>query len=151
MRPRCEQSAFCTALAEGVPSAAGIHSLTGHSRLLEFGGFWFSQSLIARVNAWRQVLSVGNSAQQFGQFDALVAAECREERLLVLPRQLADSLQDFTAIPGEMEGVQPAVLRVWLTLNEFSSFKIVQDGDQATGMDSQPRGEILLAYARGLA
>jgi hypothetical protein len=127
------------------------HRLIGHSRLLEVGGFWFSQPLIARVNAWRQALRVGDSVQQFGQFAAFVDAECREERVLVLPRYLTDSFEDFAAILCQMEGVQAAVLGVWLPLNEFSLLQIVQDGYQPAGVDSQPRGQFLLADARGVA
>jgi hypothetical protein len=50
-----------------------------------------------------------------------------------------------------MEGVQAAVLRVWLPFNEFSLLQIVEDGYQPAGVDSQPRGQFLLADARRLA
>jgi hypothetical protein len=66
----------------------------------------------------------------------------------MLPRYFADSLQDFAAILCQMEGVEPPVLRVWLALDKFSLFEIVQDGHEAAGMDLQLRGKFLLADAR---
>jgi hypothetical protein len=65
----------------------------------------------------------------------------------MLPRHLTDSLQDFTAILCQMEGVQPAVFGVWLPFNKFSLLQIVQDGYQPAGMDPQSCRKFLLAEA----
>jgi hypothetical protein len=66
----------------------------------------------------------------------------------MLPRYLADSLQDFTAILCQVEGVEPPVLRVWLALDKFSLLEIVQDGHEPAGMDLQLRRKFLLADPR---
>jgi len=66
----------------------------------------------------------------------------------MLPRYLADSLQDFTAVLCQMEGVEPPVLRVWFPLDKFSLLEIVQNGYQPAGMDLQLRGKFLLADPR---
>jgi hypothetical protein len=116
--------------------------------MLEGGRFRFPEALIPRVNAGREALLVGNSVQQFRQPLAIVAAECGEEHILMLPRHLTDSLQDFAPILCQMQRIQPPVLGVWLPLDKLPPFQIIQDGHQAAGMNVQLLRKFLLADSR---
>jgi hypothetical protein len=64
----------------------------------------------------------------------------------MLPRYLADSFQDFNAILCQMEGIHPAVFRVWLALDKFSLLQIVEDGHEPAGMDCRKRADSFRAF-----
>ena len=66
----------------------------------------------------------------------------------MLPRHLADLLQDLPTIFCQMKGIQAPVIRVCSPLHEPPLLKIVQYRHQAAGMNLQLRGELLLAQSR---
>jgi len=108
----------------------------------------FPHPLIPRVDAASESLFVRDSLKHLRQLRALLGGERNKKCLLMLPSHLPDPLQDFTAIPGQMERIQAPVVGVCLPLNKLTPFQIVENCHQPAGMNLEPQGKFLLADSR---
>jgi len=103
--------------------------------------------LIARMNAASQAMVVGESNQESAEHFALFNVEASEQRLLMLARHPTDFLESFFTLLREVEGIEAAVAGIGSALDETAFFEVIENRHEATGVDAELGGKLLLAEA----
>ena len=85
-----------------------------------------SQLLKSRMNPPGKSLFIGNSNQEISKTEALLTIKRRKQRLLVLPRHFADSVQSFFSTFCEVKRIQATVIRVCSPLHKTPLLKVVE-------------------------
>ena len=121
--------------------------------LLPLGGFveppTSAQSRKTGMHTWSQSLLIGHSKEERRQHIALVRAERRQKRLLVVTRDTADAFHRVASLIREMQGVAAPVGRISPPFNHSAFFELVNQHDEATGQNAQMFRQRLLADAAG--
>jgi hypothetical protein len=94
---------------------------------------------------WPQPLLIGDSKEQRRQQIALLRAERREERVLVIARDTANRFDRVASLVTEMQGIAASVGRIGAPFNHAALFELVDQDDESAGQDAEMFRERLLA------
>lgn len=95
----------------------------------------------------RQALLLRHRGKKAAQGVALLRVKGRGEPQLVLARELGKLAHDLFPCCGQVEGVQPAIVRVTPALDVATLLELVDIDDDSAGQHAQLRAEGLLAAA----
>jgi hypothetical protein len=101
------------------------------------------------MHTWSQSLLIGHSKEERRQHIALVRAERRQKRILVVTRDTADAFHRVASLIREMEGVAAPVGWISSPFNQSAFFELVDQHDEATRQNAQMFRQRLLADAAG--
>jgi hypothetical protein len=101
------------------------------------------------MHTWSQSLLIGHSKEERRQHIALVRAERRQQRILVVTRETADAFHRGASLIRELQGVAAPVGWISSPFNHSAFFELVNQHDKATGQNAQMFRQRLLADAAG--
>ena len=87
------------------------------------------------MNSRRQSLFPDNFMKKLCQSLALRMTQCGTKRLLMLAPDESDLVQHLPSVLRKMKCMLTPIIHIRVSLNESATFQLVQNGDQAAGMN----------------